>query len=50
MISEDKAKERAEAAWVERKSREKGDVPLSDFEERAARNTFRKWWNNQYSD
>lgn len=48
MISEEEAKQMAEEAWVERKSREKGDVPLSTFEERATRKQFREWWERQY--
>lgn len=39
------ARELAERAWVERSSRERGDVELTEFQKRAARTQFNNWWN-----
>lgn len=47
VLAADAAKELAREAWVERASREKGDLDLSDFEKRAAESAFERWWDKE---
>lgn len=42
------ARQAAKEAWVERAQREKGDSPLSPFEQRAAERQFERWWDIEY--
>lgn len=50
VLAADQARELAERAWVERASREKGDLDLSDFEKRAAESAFRRWWDKEVAE
>lgn len=43
---EELAKQKAKEAWVERAQREKGNVELSTFEEKAERSAFERFWES----